>query len=91
MPSVTHRIRILGADHGCYSTSGAIAVKSAFNPVRAAAIALLAEGRDPADKLAGVFEGASISAMPLHRLARVYTPPRVNHKRGDPSLNQDAA
>jgi hypothetical protein len=87
---ITHRIRILATDHGCYATSGAVAVKG-FNPVRAAALALLEQGRDPADKLAGVWEGAAISPMTLSRLAAAYTPPRVNHKRGDPSLNQDAA
>ena len=90
MPA-THRIRITAADHGCYSTTGAVAVKAAFNPVRAAALALIADGRDPADRLRGEWEGCSISPMTLSRLAAAYTPPRANHKRGDPSLNQDAA
>jgi hypothetical protein len=77
MPSVTHRIKITAVDHGCYSTTGAVAVKSAFNPVRAAALALLADGRDPADKLTAVWEGAAVSAMPLATLARAYVPPRA--------------
>jgi hypothetical protein len=88
MPS-THRIRILAADHGCYSSSGAVAVKSAFNPMRAAALALIADGRDPADRLRGEWEGYSISPMTLSRLAAAYTPPRVNHRAADPSRNID--
>jgi hypothetical protein len=85
---VTHRIKITAADRG-YVTAGAISISVAFNPVRAAALALLEQGRDPADKLAGVWEGAAISAMPLARLARAYVPPRVNHRAADPSRNVD--
>jgi hypothetical protein len=39
--------------------------------------------------LSGSFEGAAISAMPLARLARVYVPPRANHRAADPSRNVD--
>jgi hypothetical protein len=86
MPLI-HRIKITAADHGCYATSGAVAVKAAFNPVRAAALALIADGRDPADRLRGEWEGCSISPVTLATLARPYSPPRVNHKRSDPSRN----
>jgi hypothetical protein len=71
-----------------YKTQGSIAVTSA-NPMAHAARALLANGSEPSATLGGVWEGAMISDMPLHRLARAYVPPRINHRRGDPSRNVD--
>jgi hypothetical protein len=44
---ITHRIKITAADSE-YQTTGAVSVKCA-NPMRAAAGALLDQGRDPAD------------------------------------------
>ena len=60
MPSVTHRIRILSAPGG-YSTTRTVSLKCASNPMRCVAVALLDQGRDPSDRLQGVWEGAQIS------------------------------
>jgi hypothetical protein len=48
-----HNVRIQSDNRG-YSVSGAVALKVAVNPVRAAAQALLEAGHDPADTLAAV-------------------------------------
>jgi hypothetical protein len=73
---VTHQIKITTTCRG-YVVAGAIALKVALNPVRAAAVALLEAGHDPADTLAAVFEGVSLSPVALHGLVRPYTPPRA--------------
>jgi hypothetical protein len=74
MPMHTITITTFG---NAYRTSGAVALKVAGNPLRAAAQALLAAGHDPADLLRGVFDGASLSPVALHRLVRPYSPPRA--------------
>jgi hypothetical protein len=85
-----HRVKITQAGPGAYSVSGAVTLPAAFNPMRAAAIALIADGRDPADKLVGVFEGAAISPVALARLAAPYSPPRINHRLPGAGRNLDA-
>jgi hypothetical protein len=85
---LTHRIKIAAADRGGYSTTGAIAITAA-NPMRFAAAALLEKGADPLDRLHGEWAGCSITAVALHRLARPYSPPRTDHKRGAVALNVD--
>jgi hypothetical protein len=87
----TNRYRVtIHADGKLYRTTGALAITSS-NPMAHAARALLARGAEPSATLAGSYEGALISAMPLHRLARTYVPPRVRHREGDPSRNLDLA
>jgi hypothetical protein len=71
------------------SNDGAIAI-SAANPMMGAAQSLLASGAPPDAMLSGSFEGAAISAVALSRLARVYVPPRTNHRLPDVSRNVDA-
>jgi hypothetical protein len=91
MPNnTTHLIKITADYPGSYSTSGAVAVKSAFNPMKAAGVALLAAGRDPADKLKGVYEGAWLSPVTLARLSAAYHAPRTDHRKGGFSFNVDA-
>jgi hypothetical protein len=72
-----HNVRIQSDNRG-YVISGAVALKVAVNPVRAAAVALLEAGHDPADTLAAVFDGGSLSPIALHRLVRPYAPPRAS-------------
>jgi hypothetical protein len=62
---------------GFYATSGAVAVTAA-NPMLAAASALLAKGSDPGDKLTGVFEGATISAVSLAAIVKPRRIPRID-------------
>jgi hypothetical protein len=71
-----HHIRIF-SDPAGYRIAGAVSLKVAFNPMRAAAAALLDAGHDPADRVAGVYEGAQISPVALDKLARSYAPPRA--------------
>ena len=47
----THRISITAAGPGAYAVSGAVTLPAAFNPCRAAAVALIGKGADPADRL----------------------------------------
>ena len=75
MPSVTHRIRILSAPGG-YSTTGAVSLKCASNPMRCVAVALLDQGRDPSDRLQGVWEGAQISPVSLASIVKQRRAPR---------------
>jgi hypothetical protein len=84
---VTHRITIHTDGHR-YRTAGAIAITAA-NPMRAAGAALLELGHDPADRLRGVFEGAMISPVALSRLAKPYSPQRLNHRDGAGGRNVD--
>jgi hypothetical protein len=72
----THTIKI--TTHGReYQTSGAVSIRAASNPVRAAAAALLKAGHDPADTLKAVADGVSLSPVTLASLARQYVPPRA--------------
>jgi hypothetical protein len=83
----TNRYRVtIHADGKLYRTTGAITVTS-VNPMANAARALLSQGAEPSATLAGSFEGMHISPTQLHRLARPYSPPRVNHRASDPSRN----
>jgi hypothetical protein len=83
----THSIRI--ATHGReYATSGAVSLRAA-NPMRAAALALLDQGRPPSDRLKGSFAEGSISPVSLAAIVRHSQHPRVDRRRSG-SLN-DAA
>jgi hypothetical protein len=72
-----------------YRTAGSVAINASHNPMVDSARALLAAGAEPTATLSGCFDGAAISAMPLHRLARAYAAPKVNHRAADPSRNAD--
>jgi hypothetical protein len=82
-----HRITITQAGPGAYATKGAVTLPAAFNPVRAAALALLAKGADPHAKLAATWEGCSIAPCAIGTLARAYTPPRLNFRAGPVTEN----
>jgi hypothetical protein len=88
MPSPTYRIQI-DADGYQYRTSGAIAISASHYPMIDAARALLARGAPPDSVLAGSFEGNTISAVALSRLARPYSPPKTNHRAAEASRNVD--
>ena len=77
--TTTHRIKITAADRGYYQTTGAVAV-TASNPMFAAATALIAAGRDPGDKLKGVYEGAWLSAVSLASIVRPRKHPKLDYK-----------
>jgi hypothetical protein len=85
--TIRHRVQI-HSDGQRYRTTGAIAI-SAANPMRAAATALLEQGRDPGDRLQGVFEGAQISPMSLGSLVRPRKIPRTDHRQPDVARNVD--
>jgi hypothetical protein len=90
MPSPTrYRVQIHADGPHRYRTSGAISI-SASNPMVAAAQSLLASGAPTDAMLSGSYEGAGISPVALSRLARVYVPPRTNHRAGEVSRNVDA-
>jgi hypothetical protein len=90
MPSPTrYRIQIHVAGPHQYRASGAVEIAACRNPMVDSARALLARGSPPDATLAGIFEANAISPVTLHRLARVYVPPRVNHRAADPSRNID--
>jgi hypothetical protein len=74
MPTHTINITTFGRE---YQTSGAVALRVASNPMKAAAQALLEGGAAPHDMLTGAFDGVSISPASLHSIARAYTPPRA--------------
>jgi hypothetical protein len=74
---ITHQIKITTTGRG-YVISGAVELKVAVNPMKAVAVALLEAGHDPADTLAAVFEGVSVSPVALHKLVREYAPPRAS-------------
>jgi hypothetical protein len=85
----TNRYRvIIHADGKLYKTRGAIAVTS-INPMANAARTLIAQGAEPSATLSGSYEGAHISPVQLHRLARPYTPPRLNHKADGASVSRN--
>jgi hypothetical protein len=89
-PQNKYRITIHAAEKPrLYRTRGAIAVTS-INPMANAARALLEQGADPTATLSGVWEGAEICPRSLHRLARPYTPPRINRYSPVAALNVDA-
>ena len=83
---LTHKIKIAAAARGGYSTTGAVAITAA-NPMKAAGVALLEQGHNPADKLRGIFEGAMISPVTLARLSEPYRAPYTNYR--DPQRNVD--
>jgi hypothetical protein len=87
MPAL-HRIKIASAARGEYQTTGAVAI-IASNPMRAAAVALLARGADPSDRLAGIFEANAISPVTLSRLAAPYRAPFSDHRAGTAGRNVD--
>jgi hypothetical protein len=72
----THTIKITTHDRE-YSTSGAVSIRVAANPMKAAAQALLDAGSPPSDLLAAVADGVSLSPVALHRLVRQYVAPRA--------------
>ena len=78
-----YRISIHQDGPGRYRTQGSAVLAGVHNPMRAAAIDLLANGADPASKLAGVFETAAISPVTLAKLARAYIPPRSKSYQPD--------
>ena len=84
----THRIRITSAPGG-YVTVGAVAIHAVANPMKAAAQALLEAGRDPADRLQGVFEGAQISPARLDAIVRPRKIPKTDHRSASASRNVD--
>jgi hypothetical protein len=87
MPTV-HRIQIHAAGPHQYRTAGAVAI-TASNPMKAAALDLLSRGAPPDAVLSGSFEGAMISPVALSRLAKPYSPPRLNHRDGAGGRNVD--
>jgi hypothetical protein len=78
MPT-THRIRITSAPGG-YVTVGAVSIQCASNPMRCAALALIEQGRDRADRLQGVFEGSQISPVSLAAIVKHRPHPRLDFK-----------
>jgi hypothetical protein len=88
MPA-THNIRIF-SDPAGYATSGAAAVKCQQNPMRFAALDLLARGSNPIDRLRGSYEGAQISPVSLASLVRPRKILRTDHRAGEVSRNVDA-
>jgi len=83
-----YRIQIHAAGPHNYRTTGAAAVQ-ASNPMRSAALSLLESGADPADRLAGVFDGAQISAVTLAALVKHRVNPRSDHRSPGVSRNVD--
>jgi hypothetical protein len=78
----TKRYRIsIARDRAGYSTTGDIAIVASRFPMIDAARALLSRGAEPSSTLAAsTYEGGMVSATALHRLVRVYHPPRLNHR-----------
>jgi hypothetical protein len=92
MPSPTrYRVQIHadGKLYKAYRTDGAATISAAANPMRAAALDLLSRGAPPDAVLSGSFEGAMISPVALSRLAKPYSPPRLNHRDGAGGRNVD--
>jgi hypothetical protein len=87
MPSV-HRIKITAVERE-YQTTGAVSLKCGTNPMRVAAQALLDAGRDPADRLQGVFEGGQISPVSLASIVRPRSIPKTDHRPPSASRNVD--
>jgi hypothetical protein len=79
MPAL-HRIKIAAAERGGYVTTAAVSIQCACNPMKAAAVALIDLGRDPLDKLQGVFEGSQISPMSLASIVKHRIYPKLNFK-----------
>jgi hypothetical protein len=59
-----------------YRTSGAVSLKVASNPVRAAALALLQAGASPTDKLAATGDTVSLTPMTLAALVKPHIAPK---------------
>jgi hypothetical protein len=85
---VTHRIKITAIDRG-YATTGAVSIQAGSNPMRSAAVALLDQGRDPADRLQGVFEGSQISPVSLAAIVKFRKIPKLDHRSPSASRNVD--
>ena len=84
-----HYVTIMSAGPGAYTTKGAVSLPAAFNPMRAAALALLARGASPDDKLAAD-GGVKISPVSLARLAAPYVTPKINRFASTAGRNVDA-
>jgi hypothetical protein len=84
-----HHVTIMSAGPGAYTTEGAVSLPAAFNPMRAAALALLARGASPDDRLSAD-GGVTISPVSLARVVAPYTAPRINRHSPVAALNVDA-
>jgi hypothetical protein len=73
----THRVTIT-TDGREYRTTGAVSLTVTANPMRAAAQALLDQGRPPSDTLKGVFAEGQITAATLGSIVRTRSHPGVD-------------